>query len=90
VAQQLFQENISTATFSSFSSILYQLLITSPNWKQAAKPLHIEQHRNSLSPMGKKGISLSMIKLKMQTKLCKTNDRHFPKIPFTNENLNKD
>jgi len=66
--------------FSSFSSILYQLHNHTPlNWKQAAKPLHIEQHRHSLSitkSYGEKG---------MQKKSCKTNHRPFSKIPLANE-----
>jgi hypothetical protein len=45
--------------------------MTSLNWKQAAKPLHIEQHRHSLSitkSYGEKGILFSISNLK-----CKRN-----------------
>ncbi len=48
VAQQ-FQENTSTATSDLFLQSCINCIITPLNWKQAAKPLHIEQHRHSLS-----------------------------------------
>jgi hypothetical protein len=90
VAQQ-FQENTSTATSVLFLQSCISCIITPLNWKQAAKPLH----RHSLSIIksyGEKGILFSMIKHQMQKKLCKTNDRHFSKIPlaFGNEILNGD
>jgi hypothetical protein len=76
-AAQQFQENTSTATSVLFLQSCISYIITSLNWKQAAKPLHIEQHRLSLritKSYGEKGILFSMIKLKMQKKSCKTND----------------
>jgi hypothetical protein len=76
MAQQ-FQENTSPATSILFLQSCISCIITSLNWKQAGKPLHIEQHRHSLSitkSYGEKGILFSMIKLKMQKKSCKTND----------------
>jgi hypothetical protein len=82
VAQQ-FQKNTSTATSDLFFNPVISCIITPLNWKQAAIPLHIEQHRHSLSitkSYGEKGILFSMIKLKMQKKSCKTNDRHFSKF----------
>jgi hypothetical protein len=92
VAQQ-FQENTSTATSVLFLHSCISCIITSLNWKQAAKPLHIELHRHSLSitkSYGEKGILFSMIKHKMQKKSCKTNDiRHFPR-PLAIEVLNGD
>jgi hypothetical protein len=92
--EQQFQENSSTATKVLFLQSCISCIITSLNWKQAAKPLHIEQQRHSLSitkSYGEKGILFSMIKLKMQKKSCKTNDiRHFTKIPLANEILNED
>jgi hypothetical protein len=87
VAQQL-QENSSTATSVLFLQSCISCIITSLNWKQAAKPLHIEQHRHSY---GKKEYYFSMIKLKMQKKSCKTNNiRHFSKIPLAIEILKED
>jgi hypothetical protein len=89
---QQFQDT-STATSVLFLQSCNSCLITSLNLKQAAKPLHIEQHRHSLSitkSYGEKGILFSIIKLKMQKKSCKTNDRHFSKIPLANEILNED
>jgi hypothetical protein len=64
VAQQ-FQENTSTATSVLFLQSCISCIITSLNWKQAEKPLHIELHRHSLSitkSYGEKGILFSMIK----------------------------
>jgi hypothetical protein len=84
VAQQ-FQENTSTATSVFFLQFCISCIITSLNWKQAAKPLHIELHRHSLNitkSYGEKGVLFSIIKHKMQKKLCKTNKRHFYKIPL--------
>jgi hypothetical protein len=93
VAQQ-FQDNTSTATSVLFLQSCISSIITSLNWKQAAKPRYIEQHRHSLSitkSYGEKGISFSMIKLKMQKISCKTNDiRDLSKIPLANEVLNGD
>jgi hypothetical protein len=93
VAQQ-FQENTSTATSVIFLQSYISCIITSLNWKQAAKPLHIEQHRHSLSitkSYGEKGILFSMIKLKMQKKSCKTiYIRHYSKILLANEILKED
>jgi hypothetical protein len=49
--------------------------MTSLNWKQAAKPLHIEQHRHSLSitkSYGEKGILFSISNLTSDLPLNRT------------------
>jgi hypothetical protein len=66
VAQQ-FQENTSTATSVLLLQSCISCIITHLNWKQAAKPLHIEQHRHgqaevSSSPMGKKECKRNCVK----------------------------